>query len=256
MLDITHVDDLRQAYLQIFDSFAASTADLAHGHINSRYARELSATLAKAGLVELTENSEGEEYWQVVDPGTYDNYTREEAEARFNEWASVKPAGTGAGQSATARSSLKSGATGPHPCGCGCGETITSRAVYRPGHDARHAGEVARSVAEQVMATGGGLANLETDADRFEVLPSAALREKALKMANRILAKKMAQGKNRTLTRNTKPEKVLHVEGTAKVGKNEVVARKWADGTVEFLPASGGDWTKASATATKTFQEG
>lgn len=38
--------------------------------------------------------------------------------------------------------------TAPQPvaCGCGCGEMANLGRQYRPGHDARHAGQVARAV--------------------------------------------------------------------------------------------------------------
>lgn len=33
------------------------------------------------------------------------------------------------------------------PCGCGCGATTNPGRLYRPGHDARHAGQVGRMLA-------------------------------------------------------------------------------------------------------------
>lgn len=32
-------------------------------------------------------------------------------------------------------------------CGCGCGSPVSPRASFRPGHDARHAGETGRALA-------------------------------------------------------------------------------------------------------------
>ncbi|NEE01200.1 hypothetical protein [Phytoactinopolyspora halotolerans] len=61
-------------------------------------------------------------------------------------------------------------------CRCGCGEaTSGSRALYRAGHDARHASQVARAI----VADPGKRAIL------LESLPSAALRDKAASIAAR-----------------------------------------------------------------------
>lgn len=70
----------------------------------------------------------------------------------------------------------------PNVCLCGCAEVVKSkRGTYRPGHDARHAGEVAR----QVAADG--------DTGRYEALPTEALRSKAAGLTARLLAKAEAQ---------------------------------------------------------------
>lgn len=37
--------------------------------------------------------------------------------------------------------------TEPRPCGCGCEEPVGPRALFRPGHDARHAGATGRALA-------------------------------------------------------------------------------------------------------------
>jgi len=63
----------------------------------------------------------------------------------------------------------------PTLCWCGCGETTGPKAFYRPGHDSRHVGIVARQVAES---------------DEFntitEQLPTKALQLKAWNMAYRL----------------------------------------------------------------------
>lgn len=254
-VDATQRDDLRRVYLAIYDNFAIHHSELARSlkGINSRYARELCATLQQGDLVVITESDEGD-CWQTLP--TYDTMTREEAEAKFDEWAGEPPSPVNATHTGSSpRSSLKSSEAGAHPCRCGCGEVITTRSVYRPGHDARHAGAVGRQVAREVMETGGGAADLETDADRFAVLPSDALKAKALRIANKELGTLMRQGKNRTLTRNTKPR---YIEGIIKVGKTEYPGRKWPtangkDEQFEYLGTKG--WVAASKTAAKTFQE-
>jgi len=64
-----------------------------------------------------------------------------------------------------------------HPCECGCGGQV--KGLYKQGHDARHAGDVAR----QILAAGSD-ANLDAFLRR---LPTAALRAKAARIVqNRI----------------------------------------------------------------------
>ena len=63
----------------------------------------------------------------------------------------------------------------PRLCYCGCGEEVGEKSFYRPGHDSRHVGIVAR----QVVAS-----------DAFETittqLPTVALQFKAWNMAYRL----------------------------------------------------------------------
>lgn len=72
-------------------------------------------------------------------------------------------------------------------CRCGCGEQVQGkRSEYRPGHDARHAGRVAREVAAAVLE---GREATETLMD----LPTANLIHKADEMSKRIVAKAQAK---------------------------------------------------------------
>lgn len=64
-------------------------------------------------------------------------------------------------------------------CHCGCGEQIGPKATYRPGHDARHAGMVARAIA----------AEPKQEKTLLLALPSPALRTKAQRAAARATAK-------------------------------------------------------------------
>lgn len=73
--------------------------------------------------------------------------------------------------------------TGGHFCKCDCGEIITTKASYRPGHDARHAGIVARAIAE----------NPKQAKTLLAALPSAALQAKATRAAERRTAKAEAE---------------------------------------------------------------
>lgn len=57
-------------------------------------------------------------------------------------------------------------------CGCGCGN-LTAR-TYKPGHDARHAGQVARSIIKGADPK-----------EALKALPTDALRTKAQRMVTR-----------------------------------------------------------------------
>lgn len=39
----------------------------------------------------------------------------------------------------------------PKPCRCGCEALAAGKSLYRPGHDARHAGQVARTAARYIL---------------------------------------------------------------------------------------------------------
>lgn len=60
-------------------------------------------------------------------------------------------------------------------CWCGCGEVTGEKSFYRPGHDSRHVGMVARQVA--------ALDEFNTITDQ---LPTKALQLKAWNMAYRL----------------------------------------------------------------------
>lgn len=243
MIDISNADDLHRVYMFVYDNFACSTTDVVDNvpGVNSRYARELLGTLQHADLIVITEGDEGD-VWQS-NP-SYDTMTTEEAEAKFSEWA-----GPQAPLSATPTSKTrpaKSASKDPHTCLCGCGEAITTKALYRPGHDARHAGMVGRRMAD--VLGGSPTAADKKNADVLvEALPTDALREKAFRVRDNAMAKgsKAAAQSQPTC-----------VEGIIKVGKNERPARRWSGGSVEYLVPGQSEWKPASATATKTFQEG
>lgn len=64
-------------------------------------------------------------------------------------------------------------------CACRCGEPVGAKAMYRPGHDARHAGLVARAIVEDPKRAKALLATL----------PSPSLQAKAQRAADRLTAK-------------------------------------------------------------------
>lgn len=97
-------------------------------------------------------------------------------------------------------------------CGCGCGTVVKSRkSLYAPGHDARHAGLVAR----EVVAT-GDMSLIKS------ALPSVALRDKATAMATRLAEKPVKSSSAKAST----------VVESVKVGRWTYPARK-VNGKVE-----------------------
>lgn len=99
--------------------------------------------------------------------------------------------------------------TGSGHCLCGCGDIVRSmgKSVYRPGHDARHAGQVARYVAES--GDDGAVAALPTD----------ALRSKAENMVLRLRTKAQAQA-DLEAARASRPAKAAKwTYGEAKKGR-------------------------------------
>lgn len=84
----------------------------------------------------------------------------------FEQWvADGKPAATVKSRPATPAEVPDSKAPRPAPanCACGCGApTITAKAAFLSGHDARHAGNVGRGLAELVKASPEYVALLAT----------------------------------------------------------------------------------------------
>lgn len=100
-------------------------------------------------------------------------------------------------------------------CRCGCGAyTNHPTSTYLPGHDARHAGNVARAIVADPTAR---ISQLQT-------LPTERLREKASALVERWVAK--AAAKDATPARTFVP-------GSVKVGRWTYPARSWSDGTTE-----------------------
>jgi len=80
-------------------------------------------------------------------------------------------------------------------CRCGCGEQVGRRALYRPGHDARHASQVGRAM----IAAGA------EDPVLLAALPSEALRVKARAMLNRTASPGPQQAQGTVARRNSPP---------------------------------------------------
>lgn len=222
-----HRGDAEATYLHTFDSFSTDPSEVAQAlDINVRYARELLGLLVDLGIVCEGEVNDQDLVWQCVD--TYDNTTREAAEDQFNAvWdlrAKITPELVAAPKAPTGTD-----------CRCGCGERTNKKALYRPGHDARHAGQVAR-----LALTDDGMAALEAG---VATLPSQKLKDKALAMAERLVAKATAT-----------PARPAVTKGAVRVGRHELRAqRNEATGEILYLRGKDNQWVLAIARIAKTF---
>lgn len=104
-------------------------------------------------------------------------------------------------------------------CNCGCGEaTSSSKTQYKPGHDARHAGQVARAMAAAKI-------NGDTTySPALETLGSDKLRSKAQAMAKRIVeqvSEKAAKAARRPATRKAAGDKADKKATAALVAQEE-----------------------------------
>ncbi len=252
-LDVT---DLRRVYQHTFDSFALIPSDLADAldNINTRYARQLLAELKRTGLVTESEGDEGT-VWQTF-PDTYDTITWDEAFRRFHE---IYKESNMSKNATKARPAPKTKDEGYHDCKCGCGERVPSKSNYRPGHDARHAGQVARTIVANYTTKGFDRRTVLAD------LPSDALKAKAEDIAGKSIAK-IEDRTQRAADRATAKAKreaekaVVKAEeqeanlehGIVKVGKKEFTATRNPE-TGEVLYFDGDATKRASKTAAKSF---
>lgn len=111
-------------------------------------------------------------------------------------------------------------------CADGCGTPLvrkTSR--YAPGHDARHAGEVARIVAE----TGNRKA--------LDLLASPALKAKAAKMVDRLASKSAARSAKATATASVPDVKVGRWTYPARRNGKVIERNTKRDGSGEWIAA-------------------
>lgn len=165
-------DEARDLYLRIFDDFSLVVKDKDEDNrhlqpivdaINERLDGSDQAN-GEAGqtIVRDWVNSDYE-VWQCFQ--TYDSWTREQAEAAFDEaWPTTEVEIAAPKASTTVASGV---------CHCGCKGKTSKGKGYLPGHDARHAGQVARAI----LATPVGGDNRD---HLLATLPTEALRNKAL----------------------------------------------------------------------------
>lgn len=176
---------LRDTYLLAFDSFSTDPIEVADRlGIKSRYARELLGVLVSHRLLAISDVNGEYDVWQVIEPGTYDSHTRDDAVAHIDNWLATFTQEDNMPATATKTrkpATKKATATKPKDtnpadlplCKCGCETPVGSRKTsYRPGHDARHAGQVGRKFIEQGKA----------DPKLLATLPSEKLQAKALRM--------------------------------------------------------------------------
>lgn len=272
--------DLRLVYLHVFDEFASDPSAVAdfleaqpdHADVNVRYARELLGVLTTHRLVEETDvNLSGDIVWQVANPGTYDDHTRTEAEQVIDTFLdrhipaqSATPTPKESKMTTTAATTTKANPADLPICGCTCGNsTSTRKSVYLPGHDARHAGNVARSIAETALidvATN----QYVPDFTALDALGSDKLKAKAAAMAERLVAKMDAKLQTPLAppTATTPVEVPVEAEpvveaviGTITKGRNP----KWpARKTGDLVEANSkrdslGEWTPATTVQAATF---
>lgn len=218
---IGHADELREVYLMAFDANGTDPVTIeqeTENRINTRFARELLGVLTKRKIL-VVHNVDGEDLWQVLKPGPQNEVSRDEADLFITDWLGMSgekevetPAPVGGGKNTRAPKPPAEA----HDCYCGCGEQITSKAFYRPGHDARHAGVIGRKIAANHDVKGFDRRDLLND------LPSPALVEKAERIAETAIAKI-----EKKASKTAGPE-----AGMVRVGKTMYEAVRYNDGKV------------------------
>lgn len=240
-IDPNQREDLRAVYLAIHAS--AITTDIpevaAELKLKRQYVKEL------VGVLETHSDRDGNAFVVVnAEPGesgndsahvwyqtfyTWDSRTVDEMEHWFDLHfpALVDPEHVKAIKDMVPAPQTPQNATNPADlplCRCGCKVPVNARnRNYLPGHDARHAGQVGKAIAEQ-----------DPDSDKREtmlaVLPTDALRRKASDIADRRLQKAAAKTQS-TRSQQRKAgkseaeiEKVQDIDGTVKVGRYELRA--------------------------------
>jgi hypothetical protein len=152
------------------------------------------------------------------------------------------------------KATTKTPAITTNACQCGCGEaTSSSRTAYKPGHDARHAGQVARDLADFWKQNGEGVSH-----NMLDELGSDKLRAKAVAMAERLLVKTTKTPQDR------KPSKAASKKADAKAVAT-IVAQEEAEHAAastppepmweETYPVKVGRWTYPTRQSTTGTQE-
>lgn len=119
-------------------------------------------------------------------------------------------------------------ATTGHLCICGCSQIITSKATYKPGHDAAHVSFLLQGLLNEEADQGRAAVTTALIRGEAKNLPSEALQAKFLRAAERLFAAKAPKAPK------AKREVVEILDsGTVKVGRWEYPAReiKYSDDT-------------------------
>lgn len=178
---------LRETYLYAFDGHGAIPTDLELAEIanNARHGRELLAVLTNANLlIQEDVNGDGDVWVPAEDR---DHVTREDAEGTIDNWliqfsdqdtpsATTTPTPKKKASKVTTTTEFKK-------CLCGCDENVPPKSTFRPGHDARLAGQIARDM----LAAG------EYDDEKVAILPTEALRDKATAIFDKRIEKARAK---------------------------------------------------------------
>lgn len=228
-IDPNQREDLRKVYLHIHgsaivDEIPEIAADL---KLKRQYVKELVAVLETHAdrdgnpFVHINteageDNNTGPNDWYSTFY-TIDDKDKDEMEYWFDQHFVGKPVEDTAEPDKTATKPKKDTNPANLPaCKCGCGEICNRGRNYRPGHDARHAGRIARYIAEKD--------DEEVYESALSLLPTEALRKKASDMADRLLKKAAAKAQNRTPEKVAKEmakeiAKVIDLHGEVKVGR-------------------------------------
>jgi hypothetical protein len=254
-IDPNQREDLRAVYLHIHGSAIVDTIpELATDlKLKRTYVKEL------IGVLETHADRDGNPFVHVNLPAgegsndtphdyystthTVDDHTNEDAQHWFDEhWPVLDPQIVKSVQDlqpAAERPTRDKNPANLPECRCGCGEICNRGRNYRPGHDARHAGDIARQIA-----------NHDPDGDTRNVwlnkLPTDALRIKADNMADGLLRKAAAKT-HATRSKMEKQgksvdeiEKVQFVSGKVKIGRNSFDAEQnMTSGAVSYTNSKG-----------------
>lgn len=228
-IDPNQREDLRKVYLKIWASAIVAEIPEVAGDLKlkPKYVREL------VGILETHADRDGNPFVHVNTKAgeggnegphdwystfyTVDDHDDDEAQHWFDRhFAYEVVKDTGSKTSATKPKRDPNPADLPE-CKCGCGEICNRNRNYRPGHDARHAGQVARHIAKHDPSE-------EDRTTLLGFLPTRALQIKADNMADRLLKKDAVKAKNQTPEKLAKEmaadiAKVVMEKGTVKVGR-------------------------------------
>lgn len=209
-MDATTTIAAHAVYMFVYDAFATSTVEVADlpevG--NTRFAREVLGMLQTAGLVAETE-VDGETLWQPW--VSHDEENREAAEARIDAWLATDPAAPVKAKGGTSRK-VPASRSGLTACLCGCKAMVGGKSAYKPGHDARHASQVAKSLVNMDPAKWD---------DAVGALPTLALMNKARNQAARLVVKTGNAPKAKAA-----PKQAPVQVGTVKIGRWTYEAEK------------------------------
>lgn len=230
--------DLRTTYMLAFDNFSTEPVEVGNAvKGNSRYGRELLGTLVQADLLTDTLVNGSDMVWQCHE--TYDSVEREAAEATIDAWLTKLAAEDdepSSSKPAPARAAKPAKETNPANlpnCLCGCGQVTNRGRNYKPGHDARHAGAIGRTIAAELTDGRDGT-------DLLASLPTEALRIKAMRVAESANAvRPTGKGKAakaprsaRRVVEDLSDAEPVRTAGTVKKGRWSYPAQKDENGTV------------------------